>query len=217
MSLKVTHFGGLGCVLAAAGLSLWARTRLPDAPIATHFDLAGHANGYMARDTALAFGPGLILIVWLVLSILPAISPKRASLDRSGPAYGMVSLAILLFILMVHGVILATALGIHFELMRVMHGGLGLLFLIIGNFLPKMRYNYFMGIRTPWTLSDERVWDKTHRAAGLWFMLGGLAVIVSAFVAPAPVSLGVMFAGILVPVLVSLVYSYLVARRLKLA
>ena len=195
--------------------SLWARFQLPDAPIATHFGLDGQPNGFMPRDQALIFGSAMMLILGLLLWVLPAISPKKASLNRSQPAYGAVQVAIIAFLAVVHVVLILKALGVQTNIVSILSLGAGFLFFIIGNFLPKTRFNYFMGVRTPWTLSDERVWDKTHRLAGPLFMLAGLAVVLSACLLPQSWQKGVLLVAALSASLISCVYSYIVSRRFR--
>ncbi len=201
--------------LGVAALSLWAHFVLPDQPMATHFAADGTVNGYMPRDVGLAFGPGMVLVmIVLLLWLLPAIMPKAKSIDRSIAVYGLVTLAVIILIAFVHGLLVARAFGIAVDPARVVFAAIGALFILIGNFTPKMRQNWLMGIRTPWTLSDERVWDKTHRFAGPLFMLGGIAILVGAFAAPLAWRVAVVAIAAGVPAILAVIYSYLAARKL---
>lgn len=218
MSLKFAKTISLAAVAAAAGFSLWARTRLPDAPVATHFDAAGHANGYMPRDMALAFMPAMCLGVWVVmLWILPLIMPKKGRLERSSEAYGASVVVLLLFLGFVHAGMIALALHYPVDLKRMVLFGTGLLFVVLGNYLPKTRFNYVMGIRSPWTLSSEEVWDRTHRFSGPLFMLLGAFILADAALAPFPLGFILMVVASAAVSLVCVAYSYIVARRLNLA
>ncbi|MGZ3297425.1 MAG: SdpI family protein [Asticcacaulis sp.] len=218
MTMKSTKIGSLAAIALTAGFSLWARLHLADAPIATHFDLQGHVNGYMPRDMALAFLPALALILSLfLLWILPAIMPKNASLSRSSEAYGIFGLATVLFLCGIHVVLIAGALGLPLDRVRISLGGAGLLFLVIGNYLPKMRFNYVAGFKTPWTLSNEEVWDKTHRLGGRLFMLTGLLTVIAAIFLPASFGFAVLLLMALLTTLITTGYSYVVARRRNLA
>lgn len=93
--------------------------------------------------------------------------------------------------------------------------GGGLLLIVTGNYLPKARRNHFVGIRTPWTLADERVWDKTHRFAGPVLMLGGVAIAVATFVVPPALLSQVFMIGWAVPIVIILAYSWWVHRTLR--
>ncbi len=217
MSLKFANLAAFAAIAASAGFGLWARTQLPDVPIATHFDAAGQVNGTMSRDVALAFGPAFSLVIAVVLLwVIPAIMPKKASLARSPQAYGASVAAIILFICLVQAGLVARALHMPVDIPRSALAGLGLVFIVIGNYLPKTRFNYVMGIRNPWTLSSEDVWDRTHRVTGLLFILLGLGVIADAILAPFPLAHIVMVVATLVVVLVCNIYSYLTARKLGL-
>jgi uncharacterized membrane protein len=188
---------------------------LPDAPIATHFGIDGQADGYMPRDVALAFGPALMLVFGLLLWVLPALSPKGASLKRSQSAFDAAQLAIIAFLAVVHVVVVLKALGVQVDILSTLSLSVGFLFLIIGNVLPKTRFNYFMGIRTPWTLSDEHVWDKTHRLAGPLFMLAGVVVILSACLLPQSWQTTVLLVAALGASFIPCVYSYISAKHLR--
>ncbi len=218
MSLKFAKIASLAAVAAAAGFSLWARTQLPDAPVATHFDAMGHVNGYMPRDKALAFMPifGLILVV-IMLWIIPVVMPKNGRLERSSEAYGAVVVVVALFLGFVHFGLIARALHYPVETPRLTLAGIGLMFIVIGNYLPKTRFNYVMGIRSPWTLSSEEVWDKTHRLAGPLYVLLGLAVLADAIVAPFPQAFVFMVGAAIAVTIICLIYSYVVAKRLGVA
>jgi uncharacterized membrane protein len=215
MRLRSEQILSLCLWLAVVAFSLWARFQLPDAPIATHFGLDGQPNGFSSRDEALVFFPIFMPVMALLLWVLPVISPKKASLKRSQLAYDMAQLAIMAFLALAHVIVIVKALGVQIDIVSILSLGTGFLFLIIGNFLPKTRFNYFMGVRTPWTLSDERVWDKTHRMAGPLFMLAGLVVILAACLLPQAWQTNILLSAALSASLISCVYSYIVSKRLR--
>jgi len=218
MRLRSEKLLCLGLWLVMAGLSLWGYFHIPDGPVAVHFGLDGTANGFQPRDTALLTMPGIgLAMILLLFWVLPAIMPKNASIDRSAGAYGAVVLSVVALITIIQGTLVLHAAGVPLDIGKVAFSGVGLLFVIIGNYLPKIRKNWIAGIRTPWTLSDERVWDKTHRAAGLWFVIGGLVVLIAGWIAPELWHGPIFIAAILLPSLGSIVYSYLAARKLGLA
>jgi len=217
MRLKNERMIALALWLAAVGVSLWGYINLPDAPIATHFDAAGHVNGYMPRDKALVFMPVMMLVmIGLLLWLLPAIMPKKTNIDRFEAVYGLVALFVPGLLTLVHIVLILNAAGIHIAVTRVILVAAGVLFAVIGNFLPKTRMNWLMGIRTPWTLSDERVWERTHRLAGPLFVMGGAVVLLAGLFAPVVWHVPVILIAALVPSVISCIYSYFAARRLGL-
>lgn len=201
----------LGVVL----FCLWARFQLPDAPIATHFGLDGQPNGFSSRDEALAFGPAFMLAIALFMWLVKFLPQKKASLKRSQSGYDAAQLAIVAFLAVVHIVIVLKALGVQMDMISILSLGTGFLFLIIGNLLPKTRFNYFMGVRTPWTLSDERVWDRTHRLAGPVFMLAGLAIVLAACLLPQSWQMSVLLGATLTAAFIACIYSWQVSKSLR--
>jgi uncharacterized membrane protein len=217
MRLKNERIIALVLWLAAVGVSLWGYANLPDLPIATHYNAAGHVNGYMPRDQALIFMPALLLVLnLLLLWLLPAIMPRKTNIDRFEAIYGLLTLLVPGLLTLVHLVLVLNAAGFHIEVTRVVLTGVGIVFAVLGNFLPKTRMNWLLGIRTPWTLSDERVWERTHRVAGPLFVLGGGVVVLTGFFAPLAWHVPAILIAALAPSAISVVYSYMAARRLNL-
>jgi uncharacterized membrane protein len=217
MFLKTEKFLIPVLCLVMAGLGLWGHATLPDASLAVHFDMSGSANGFMPRDMGLAVLPGLAVVLMIALLwIVPAVMPRSASLDRSEAPYGATLLATFMLLTVTQAMLVLVAQGVAIDHVRITAAGVGLLLIVIGNYLPKTRRNYAMGVRTPWALADERVWDKTHRLAGPLFMLGGFVAVVGAVFGPPHTHVVVLVIASLAPAVVSYIYSCLVARRLNL-
>jgi uncharacterized membrane protein len=200
-------------MLALALFLVWVRTKLPDAPMVTHFDAHWRPNGWMPRDQALFFPFAVVAGALALMTVAPFVLPPRGALERSATAYGAVCAAVALLIAAVQVAIVAPALHWPLDIPRVVPAGLGVLFLVMGNYMTKLRYNLVYGIRTPWTLANEGVWDQTHRLAGPAFMAAGAFILIGGLVWPdafAPI----VFVGVLVPVVVSVLYSYLLWSRL---
>ena len=203
-------------VLAMAGLGLWGHFALPDALIAIHYNFQGQADGFAPRDQALLIMPAVALVLHLALfSVVPAIARKGELLSRSSAAYGSICLATIALLTKLHMALVLAAAGTPVSPVTVTTLGGGLLLVVIGNYLPKARRNHFIGIRTPWTLADERVWDKTHRLAGPLLMAGGLAIVGAVFVVPFERLAAVFIAGWAAPLVISLVYSWWVHRAAR--
>jgi uncharacterized membrane protein len=161
--------------------------------------------------------PALLLVLnLLLLWLLPAIMPRKTNIDRFEAIYGLLTLLVPGLLTLVHLVLVLNAAGFHIEVTRVVLTGVGIVFAVLGNFLPKTRMNWLLGIRTPWTLSDERVWERTHRVAGPLFVLGGGVVVLTGFFAPLAWHVPAILIAALAPSAISVVYSYMAARRLNL-
>ncbi len=198
-------------IVATYGFSIAVAGRLPER-VATHWGLDGEADGWMSPWGAALSLPTVILAVWALLLALPRIDPRKAHVEKFWPTYLLVVTGVVVFLAMLQVMVLGSALGWAIDVTRsvlILTGGL---FLLIGNYLPRVRSNWWMGIRTPWTLSSERVWKETHRLGGWTMMAGGLVAIVAAFLAPdsgIPVALVGMLGGALIPA----VWSYVLWRR----
>ncbi|MGZ3343526.1 MAG: SdpI family protein [Caulobacteraceae bacterium] len=197
-----------------AVFGLWAHFRLPDEPIATHFDAQWRPNGWMRRDMALAWPVGFSAGLLAVMTVLPFLVPPKGALERSAPAYGAVSAAVVGLIAVAQVGIVARALQWPVQTPQLITAALGLMFVVLGNFLSKVRYNLIMGIRTPWTLANEGMWDKTHRMAAPLFVMGGLFILIAGLLGPPRDTLAVIMIGTLVPALAAAVYSWWLWSRL---
>ena len=201
-------------LLAAVGsvLSLAVYARLPDS-LAVHFDLEGNPNGWMPRPVGAFFGPVFILLLAGLLRGVRRIDPREENYARFDRAYETIVASVLLLLLGTHLIVIATALGFRVPVGRLVPALVGGLFVATGNVMPQMRPNWWFGVRTPWTLSNDRVWTRTHRLAGYSMTGAGIVMILSGFVFPvrlgAPIVVGAAVASVLAPA----VYSYLTWRR----
>ncbi len=199
-------------VLAAFGASAVAFSRLPE-QVPVHWDAAGDVNRYGSRLEGTLLLPVVILLIALLIPALPRIDPRKANYEKFRPTYHLVMNATLTFMLGVHLVALGTALGFNLPMERLLSVGTGILFIILGNTLPRARPTWMFGIRTPWTLSNDRVWERTHRVGGYLMFAAGLVIIVSAFLATGGLSIGLLIGSVIVASLGSVFYSYIAWRQ----
>jgi uncharacterized membrane protein len=202
---------GLVVAALAAALSLWAYPRLP-AVVATHWGASGQPNGYASRGFAVALLPLVMLGVTLLFQVLPKLDPRAQNYAKFTAAYWVIGNAVVVFLLAVHGFVIAYGLGYHANIGRLMPQAFGILFIVLGNYLSRVEPNWFVGIRTPWTLSSDTVWRETHRTGGFVFMLGGLVMIAESSL-PAARATVALAVTIPVVVLVPIVQSYVLWRR----
>lgn len=158
--------------------------RLPD-PMPTHWNLSGEADDWTPLPWAAFMLPLIMLAMLGIFHVLPLIDPRRANYAKFKGTYEILIVTITTFMLGVHLLVLASALGSGVPLERVIPIGVGALLVVIGNLLPRTRPNWFVGIRTPWTLSSDRVWERTHRFGGQLFVAAGLLVALVGVFAPA--------------------------------
>jgi uncharacterized membrane protein len=202
---------GLLAWVAATAFSAWAYSRLP-ARVVTHWGLNGQPNGWSSRAFAVALMPAMMLALLLVFQALPRIDPLRRNYELHGGTYWTVVNAVFAVLAGVHLLTLGVNLGWPIRIETWVPLAVGLLFVVIGNLMSRMRPNWFMGIRTPWTLSSENVWRKTHRLGGYLFVAAGFVVAALGLVR-APWALAVLIGVALLAALIPVVYSYVLWRR----
>ena len=199
---------GLLAITAATGFSLWAYPHLP-AQVATHFNLQGEPNGWSSRLMAVALVPVIGIFMAFMFTFLPRIDPKKANYAKFGTTWWTVANAALILLALVHVAVLGKAMGWAVDISRIVGLGVGGMFILIGNLMTRIRPNWFMGIRTPWTLSSDTVWRKTHRFGGVAFVIAGVCIAATGLLG----SRWALYAAIgmaVVAALGSVVYSYVV-------
>lgn len=190
---------------------LWLLPQMPTV-IPTHWNAQGQINGYMTPFKAVA-APMLIIAGLALLTILlPAISPRGYRIKPFASVFTIVMLAVQAFVLVTAFGVLLDGAGHPMHQPLVTTVGLGLLWMVMGNYMGKLRKNFFAGIRTPWTLANDEVWERTHRMAGWVFMLAGLVTVIAAFAgAPLMVAIYVLVGAALIPA----IYSYVIYQWLQ--
>ena len=192
----------------AAGALLYAR--LPE-QVASHWNAQGQADGYSSRLSGVLMMPLMMLGLGLLLMAVPSIDPLRANIALFRADYNTFVVFFAAFFTYLHGITLAYNLGVPVNMNAVMAPAMGGLMYFSGMLIGKAKRNYFIGIRTPWTLANEVVWDDTHRRGAVLFKLAGVVSLLGMFW-PA---WGMFF--LLIPVLAAtvyvLVYSYVRFRQ----
>src|SRR2546427_13004143 len=171
----------LGFVVAAVALAIgvWAWPRLP-ARVPTHWYILGSPDGYSSRLFAVLITPVILVVINGVFRILPRLDPRRANYEKFRDTYWLIANAVALFLLGVHVLVMINGLGRPVAMSRLMPVGVGLLFIVLGNSLARVQPTWFVGIRTPWTLSSDTVWRKTHRTGGVTFVIAGGGMLTTA-------------------------------------
>ena len=187
------------------GLALW--NRLPE-QMPTHFGFNGTVDGYSSRLFAVVGLPLFLLAMQLFCAVMLRADPKKQNIsEKMAQLVLWVCPAASLFV----GLSMyLSALGFAINVSRFGMIFVGLLFVVIGNYLPKCRHNYTVGIRIPWTLDDEDNWNHTHRFAGYVWIIAGVVTLLSVFLGHATV---VWIAAIFIASLSPLVYSFVYAKK----
>ncbi|MGY3090030.1 putative membrane protein [Hymenobacter sp. UYAg731] len=200
----------LVAVLAPSLYLLYVWPQLP-AQVPSHFDSSGQANGYTSRDHMWLLTLGFPLGMALFFSILPYLDPKRR-LDSSSVNFQKLRLAMVVMLggLAGYGLYMGLHPGTDGRGLMVL---LGVFLAFMGNYLTTVQPNYFVGIRTPWTLESPTVWARTHRVGGMVFCVAGLLIAGLALVVPTR-QMHLIFVGLLVlTALFCYGFSYFIFRQ----
>ena len=187
-----------------AGVVLW--DQLPE-QIPTHWNASGEVDGWSNKIFAVFGLSGILLAVQWLCTLGPRADPKKA--NHPEKVVHLVFWIIPVISNLLYAVTYATALGKEVQIEVIMPVFIGLVFAIIGNYLPKCKQNYTIGIKIPWTLNSEENWNKTHRFAGRLWVICGLVIMLTGFFGGFWIFFGVALVMVIVPV----IYSYRLHKK----
>ena len=192
-----------------AGLILW--DKLPDL-VPSHWNVNGEVDGWVSKPVFVFVIPLLMVALNLLASVATAVDPKNA--NNSGKPLILVYAVIPAFAIALSTVTYCAALGVDVPIGNLLMAILGVLFLFVGNYLPKCKQSYTIGIKIMWTLDSDKNWVATHRLAGKVWVGGAVLMLLSAFL-PMNLIFWVSFPIVLAMVIVPIVYSYLYYKNHK--
>lgn len=202
----------LAILLLSALLGVYAYPRMPEQAV-THWDQAGNPNGSMSRFWALALMPLMLIGLTLLLTVVPYIDPLKKNILQFEKEYNNFILVFLLFMFYVHVLSVVWNLGVKFNLSNLVLPAMGAFIFFLGTLVGKAKRNYFIGIRTPWTLANDAVWDQTHKIGGVLYKAAGVISLLG-FVFP-KWSVIFLIAPLLGVSLFSMAYSYILFARIE--
>jgi uncharacterized membrane protein len=198
-------------ILAAVIITIAVYPRLPE-QIPTHWSMSGEVNGWSNRLWGAWMLPLIMAVVWLFMRAIPHIDPRKANYEKFSGMYDALVILILAFMLLMHVVVLLSATGNVIRMDRVVMPATGIFIAIMGVLLPRAQPNWFVGFRTPWTLTSDLSWERTHKAGGALFIALGLLIVASTFIAPERAIWLLVVAGLGV-VAFLFIYSYQVWKQ----
>jgi uncharacterized membrane protein len=185
MNIKTSTVAQIVLFAVAILYSLYMAAHLPDV-VPTHWGINGKPDAYGSKWINLLIMPGVLLVLAGLTYVLPIISPQKFRMQPFEETYGVVFFFVSLMMLAIHVVIVQASVNAGFDMNRVLMAVIFGFFAVIGNMMGRVKRNFFMGIRTPWTIADERVWHSTHRFAARLWLVGGAAGAIAAL-AGAPI------------------------------
>lgn len=211
MNTKHAVIVGVALIVAALAYALAVYPALgPAVPI--HWNLYGEVDGYAPKEWGAFVMPGGMALFMALMLVLPLISPKRFKVESFRPTYNYVMVVLVALFGYIHVISLYQAGHPKFSSGTAMVSGLCAFIALVGNVLSKVRRNFWLGVRTPWTLANATVWDATHRFAARVFVAAGLLCAIAPWLG-AP--LAACFVVILVAALTPIPYSLWLYKRLE--
>ncbi len=193
-------------IIAAVALSIAYYPRLPES-MPTHWSVSGEPNGYSSRLWGAWLIPLMMALIWLILRAIPHIDPRRANYEKFQGMYDALVMLILAFMLGIHLVVLMAATGTPIRMDRIVVPAVGVFIAVMGLLIPKVHPNWFVGIRTPWTLTSDLSWKKTHKIGGKLFVILGVLMVLSSFIVP-EVAIWILVAAAIALTVFLFAYSY---------
>jgi uncharacterized membrane protein len=193
-------------ILAAFLVGIYLSPQLPYL-MASHWGITGQVNGYSSKNFAIYFLPSLMVGLYFLFLFLPSVDPYKKNFSQFKNYYQNFIIIVFIFLLYLHLATLFWNLGYQFNIIQILSPGFALLFYYAGVLTQNAHQNWFVGIRTPWTMSNKIVWQKTHSLGGKLFKLTGLLSFLGIFLPNFAIYL------IIIPItfitVVVFVYSYL--------
>ena len=183
---------------------------LPD-QVPTHFNIEGEADDWSAKSTLWIVPALMVFGTYGLMLLIPKIDPK-GQVQQMGNKYEMITFLMVVLMAVIALFIIYAAKGGLISI-SILLAVLGLFYIVLGNYFPTIKHNYFVGIRTPWTLESEKIWRKTHQLAGPLWMLGGLLIILLCLLLDATLAFRVFMGITLLIALIPIVYSYRIFKE----
>ncbi|PIT90352.1 MAG: hypothetical protein COU22_02660 [Candidatus Komeilibacteria bacterium CG10_big_fil_rev_8_21_14_0_10_41_13] len=200
-------------VIISITLGLYFYSIFPE-QVPVHWNAGGEVDRYGSKFEGAFLMPLIAIGMYILFRFLPKIDPKKEKYEQFFKIYLLFRNLIMIMMLAIYLIASASTLGYDVRVEVWIPIIVGVLFIILGNYMGKLKPNWFMGIRTPWTLSNDEVWNKTHRLGGKLFIILGLLLILTPILPYSNIFLTLVTPVILVA-LIPIVYSYVIYKKIK--
>jgi uncharacterized membrane protein len=209
VNLRAFHVVSAVVLVGMLVLAAWGVAQVgTSASVPIHWGVDGEPNGFAPAWVAFLIMPAITAGLVALFTVIPRIEPRHENLRLSGDAYRTMAIATVLLMALIQVAIVAAGVGSALPVATVVAIGVGGLLAVMGNVMTTVRSNFMFGVRTPWTLSSDRSWDRTHRLVGRLFVVTGLVMIALSITGRMEIVLGAMVAMLLGTVAIGYWYSY---------
>jgi len=184
--------------------------------VPVHWNLEGEVDRWGGKTELILIPFLLPLLIYIIFTLVPKVDPKKR-IEKMGNKYYQLKFIMVTFMSVLAIYILYTAQSENTSNSTIIFTLIGVLIMILGNYFKTLKPNYFIGIRTPWTLENETVWKETHRVGGILWFVGGILMILVTLLTPVPTSFYMFMSMIAIIAIVPIVYSYLKFKSLKIS
>jgi uncharacterized membrane protein len=187
--------------------------RMPE-QVPIHWNVRGEVDNYGSRLFGTFSLPLLNIFMYFLFILLPMLDPKRANYSKFDSSYLTIRYSTHLFFALMFGVTAAVSLGYPLQIDKWIPAGVAVLFIVLGNIMGRVRHNYFVGFKYPWTLANEEVWRRTHQFGAKLMVIGGFVALLGVIFTRGSVSFMFLMAGVLVPMIITTIYSYIIYKQI---
>ncbi|MBR9706027.1 SdpI family protein [Candidatus Pacearchaeota archaeon] len=210
--MKKTTILAVLVILVGFIISIYYYPQMPER-VASHWNAKGEVNGYMGKFWGIFLMPIVSIGMLLLFLAIPIIDPLKKNIEKFRKYYDGFVVLMMIFFLFIQTSIIFANLGYKFNISNIIIPAVALIFIYLGFILDKIKRNWFMGIRTPWTISNDKVWEETHKLGSKLFKIAGLIILVSIFFQE--YMIWFILISVLLAALIPVVYSYFLWKKLK--
>ncbi|MGI6704040.1 MAG: SdpI family protein [Clostridia bacterium] len=205
----------LAILVIVFAVAAYSYVKLPaDGQYPVHWSFSGQPDRYGSKLEAVSIGPIVSGLIYALAVVLPGIDPKRKNYQKFKKEYILLMQVIMGVMAIIYIITIMAAFGRQVNITLWVNAMVGMLFIVLGNYMGRIKPNWYMGIKTPWTLSNDRVWAKTHRFGGRTFVILGVLFLLNAFIGFIT-NFVVFLVLLLVFAFSPVVYSYILYRKLE--
>ena len=212
MKLRISEIAVIAIIIASIAVGVYFYPLMPE-KIASHWNKQGIVNGYLDKFWGLFLMPLITIAILALMIAIPKIDPLKKNIEEFRKHFDVFIIILGMFLLYIHCLIILYNLGMQFNMLEFMAPFFGILIFYTGVLIKNARQNWTIGIRTPWTLSNKEVWDKTHALGGILFKISGILIVLGSFFPD--IAIWLILVPILASAVISMVYSYAVFSRLE--
>lgn len=215
MSNIKTHIILIALIVIQVVLGVYLYPYFPDM-VATHWNAEGVVDGYMQKFWGVFLVSIIMIVLYALYAVIPRIDPRAQNIAEFRKTFNLFWVVLFVFFFYIAALSNVWNLGVPFDFTQAIVPAIGMLFYFIGNLMLNTKRNFFIGIRTPWTLSSDTVWEKTHKLGGGLFKLSGILTLGAGLIG-GPVAFATLITSVVLSSIISVVYSYKVFKKLALS